>query len=194
MTTPASQTSGFRPLHWILIVCAAGMLVIAVKIAGIFFLSREASDLQSALTDAAGRDTDTHIQFTIGPGLLSVARLATTWIDDIPDEARRGLAAVRRVSVGIYQLDGKLSGSDRVTMLEAADRKLGDRGWERVVAVANGKETVLIYTPKGWEKTDEIRFCVAVQDGRDLVVVSAQAETAPLMELVRYHLPDRHAI
>ncbi len=195
MTSPKPKPrSRFRPLHWFLIVGAAGLLVMTFKVAGIFFVSDEARDLQIAFADATHADADAHIQISVGPGLMSVARLVPMFIDDMPAEARHAIAALQEASVGIYRLEHNHAKSDRAALMAAADHRLGSRGWSRIVTVADGRDTVLIYTPADWQDPDEVEVCVAVSDGSELVVVSAKAKTAPLLEIMKQHLPDRRAI
>lgn len=194
MTVATDKKRGFRLLTWIAIVCAAGLLVVTVKIAGVFFLSNEAREMQIALADSMDQPSHAQVQLSVGPGLISIGRMAAMCIDEIPAEAHHALKAVKNASVGVYQLDRSPSRQERVDMVKAADRRLADRGWTRMVIVANDSETVMIYTPENWNDEDEIQVCIAVCDGRDLVVVSAEAKTAPLMELVKPHLPVGRAI
>ena len=189
----SSETPPARPsriLHWFLIVGAAAMLVLTIKIVGIFFLSNEARDLQVAITGGSDWQGETEIQFSIGPGILSLGRVATLWVDDIPAEARQALTALQNVSVGIYRLDRSGDRQDRRGMLASADAKLGAKGWERIVTVSEHDDLVLIYTPVGWEETEDIEVCVAVCDGSELIVISATARMAPLIEIAQKHLPD----
>ena len=166
------------------------MLVFTIKIVGICFLSNEARDLQAAIAGGSDWESETEIQFSIGPGILSLGRVATLWIDDMPDEARQALTAVQSASVGIYRLDRPVDRKDRKAMLASADAKLGAKGWERIVTVSEKNDLVIIYTPAGWEETDHIEVCVAVCDGSELVVISAKARTAPLIKIAHKHLPD----
>lgn len=194
MTVATDKKRGYRLLTWIAIICAAGLLVVTVKIAGIFFLSDEAREMQIALEDSIEWPAHAQVQFSVGPGLISVGRMAAMCIDEIPAEAHHALKAIKHASVGVYELDHNPSRQERIDMMKAADDRLSQRGWTRMVVVANGSETVMIYTPEVWNNEDEIQVCIAVCDGRDLVVVSAEAKTAPLMELVKPHLPVGRAI
>lgn len=186
----APRPSGRRRLlHWFLIISAAATLVVAVKLVGIFFVSAEARDLQVAICEAAEGKPDTHLQFSIGPGILSIGRLAVLMIDDVPPEARQALSAIDRASVGIYQLAQRISPENRGRMLAAADGRLAAKGWERIVTVVDDRDLVLIYMPRDWDDADDLEVCIAVCDGDELVVVSAQARSRPLMKWVQKHLP-----
>lgn len=194
MTEQSSSPRRFRFLHWFLIFAAAATLVIAVKIVGIFFLSSEARDLQVALTHSTTWETEPQIQFSIGPVILSIGRIAALCIDDIPVEARQAMSAVKSASVGVYHLDRGGVEPDTARMMAAADERLESKGWTRIVTVANGSELVLIYMPRDWDESDDLEVCIAVCDGNELVVVSAEAQAKPLMELVQKHLPDQGLI
>lgn len=194
MSTSKTTSRRFRPLHWFLIFCAAGTLVLAVKVAGVFFLTREARTLQAAVVEASAWRVDPQIQLSVGPGMLAVGRVAAAWMGDVPKEVRQALGTIERASVGIYQLHDSRLVANRAALLAATDRKMAGRGWSRVVAVVDGGDTVLVYAPDDAEDLNRVRLCVAVYNGRELVVVSAQARTASLAEWVRPHLPNRRAI
>jgi len=190
MNAETDPKRGFRLLHWIAIVCAAGVLVLGFKIAGVFFLSADARAMQTAMTEAMDWPGEAQIQLSAGPALLSIGRWAALCIDDIPDEAHHALKAVRHASVGIYQRDRCPSAEERVDMMQTVDDRFTAKGWTRIVIVSDGPDLVMVYAPDDWESDEEVRFCLAVCDGREMVIVSAQARIGPLMELVKPHLPQ----
>jgi hypothetical protein len=49
-----------------------------------------------------------------------------------------------------------------------------------IVGVVDGKDTVMNYAPKDGDETD--RFCVAIVNAREMVVVSATIKSAALMD------------
>lgn len=55
----------------------------------------------------------------------------------------------------------------------------------RIVGVADGKDTVMVYVPKDADEPD--RICVAVINVREMVVVSATIRPAALMNRVKRH-------
>ena len=184
---PTPPRRRFRPFHWVLIFFAAGLTVMAVEGASIFFLARDARDLRSAIVDATEWDARREVQFSVGPGLLAVGRVATRWIEDIPDEARSVLKSLRSVSVGVYTLERSPTSEERVAMIESTDRRLLEEGWHRVVGVNDGNDTVLVYLIDEDDLEEDIEMCVAVCDGQDLVLVSARGLTEPLLEIVEMH-------
>mgnify|MGYP000652015291 CR=1 FL=1 len=64
------------------------------------------------------------------------------------------------------------------------------RGWVRMVGVADKKETVLIYVPQELKTDGPIRICLAVVNGKELVVVSTAVDPANLAALVERHTGD----
>lgn len=177
----------FRLGHWLLLSLVALALVMAFEVASVFFLERGARDLRLTVEKTQAWPAKTQVQCTIGPGLLSLARLATRFIPDVPPEARQGLEAVRRASVGVYHLAASPSAADRHALLEATAEALRADGWTRVVAVNERDATVAVFTPSGWDDADELRVCVLVCSDTDLVVVSADARVEPLLALAAAH-------
>ncbi len=176
-----------RARHWILIGLAAAMLVVTVKAAGIFFLSGDARKLQMAV-DSGGDDVfSTRIQFSVGPGIIGLAWSASFFIDDVPSEARHALGTLQEASVGIYELAGNPSVEQRAGMMTRANEKLEREGWQRIVAVNDHSDTVPIYLPEAEDIADELRICVTVWTGREVVVVSVIVEPEELLEIVHQH-------
>ncbi|MES1168630.1 MAG: hypothetical protein ABUL61_05625, partial [Oleiharenicola lentus] len=55
--------------------------------------------------------------------------------------------------------------------------------------VAEGKETVLIYTSDDISSGNRIDLCMAVVDGNQMVVVSTNVDAGALAELAERHMP-----
>jgi hypothetical protein len=122
------------------------------------------------------------IELNVGGGTLGLARAGLAFLD-LPAEARAVLSAVRGGEVGVYQLvKGNL---DRAGLLNSADHDMSARGWERVVGVVNARELVAVYLPSDLHSGRDVRLCVMVLDGEDLVVVAARGNLEPLLELAR---------
>jgi hypothetical protein len=181
-----------RARNWFLIIMAAALAVAAVEAASIFFLSKEARKLHLAIDTHLEGPASTKIQFTVGPGLLGIGRMAAHWVDDIPDEVHHALGAVKEASVGIYELDVNPSAAARSQLVQITDERLGLKGWQRIVAVSENRDTVLVYAPKDIGESDDIQFCVAVCDRKDLIVVSATASLKGLMKLTDLHRGELH--
>ena len=67
---------------------------------------------------------------------------------------------------------------------------MGKRGWTRMVGVADRKDTVLIYVPQDMAGDGPVEICVAVVNGKELVVASTTVDAAALAELVEKHSAD----
>ena len=65
------------------------------------------------------------------------------------------------------------------------------RGWTRIVGVADGGDTVMIYLPAGVENSPPSSICLAVCNRRELVVVAAQVEPDALAALAAGELNKR---
>ena len=172
-----------RARNWFFIIMAAALAVAA----SIFFPSKEARKLQVAINTHLEGPASTKIQFSVGPGLLGIGRMVAHWVDDIPPEVHHALGAVKEASVGIYELESDPSVVERSQLVRITDERLGLKGWQRIVAVSENRDTVLVYAPTDIGDEDEIQFCVAVCDGRDLVVVSATASVESLLKLTEMH-------
>jgi hypothetical protein len=122
--------------------------------------------------------------------VLAGIRSCLAVIDHEPlRDARLALAAVKSVSVGVYELAHPAQADGRGELLNRVDREMGARGWSRIVGVVDGEDTVMIYLPTDTDEPDEI--CLAVVSGRDLVVVSAEIRPAAVRELVAHHAGGR---
>lgn len=177
-------------MHWFIVMIVASLVVVAVEAASVFRLGSDAQDMRLAMEEAAAWDARTEVQFSVGPAMIGVARIVTTFIDDVPPEARQVLSGVREASVGVYRLSHQPSQAERAAMMNASAERMTGRGWHRLVAVNDGGSTVMVYTPESWDDADEINLCVAVCNGTELVIVSAASDVAPLRELVAMHAGD----
>jgi hypothetical protein len=181
---PSAKPSRCRTvLKW----AALGALVWGIAVAMVALetvtLTRDASALRGEMLAALDRPTAAEIQLSVGPALLSAARLGLGFVHDIPDEALRSLNAARAASVGVYTLSHDVTPAARAKMLVAAERAMSRRGWTRVVGVNNANETVVIYMPTKASGGDVQRICLAVCEGGKLIVVDASADVKSLVEL-----------
>jgi hypothetical protein len=175
----------FRALHWFFLAIAAMAVVVAVEVGSVFYLSDEASDLRVSFIESTDLEVQTKVQLSVGPGLLGLGRVVAGFIDDIPPEAKDAMTAVRRTSVGVYELARVPSEEERLKLFSAADLRMNSEGWSRIVSVQEGEQTVMIFMPTHVADGDEIEICLTVCDGRDLVIVSATTRTEPLIKLAQ---------
>ncbi|HEX5221637.1 MAG TPA: hypothetical protein VFZ59_18880 [Verrucomicrobiae bacterium] len=157
---------------------------LALGVASYFHLSSDTRALRNELTRASGAEWQKQIGLNIGDTTLGLARGASLFID-LDSEAQAALRTVRGVEVGIYELDSTSKAPDCAAMLNAADKAMSKRGWERVVGVISGKQMVGVFLPAKITSANRTKCCVAVLDDRKLIVVSAQADLQPLVELVQ---------
>ncbi len=174
--------------RWIFGSIALGFLLVVATVANVVTLSRDAAALRRAVVRAGDLDLSTKVQVSTGPVLLGLARSVTALMDEIPDEARQGLAAVRKASVGVYDLDRDSTEKDRSRILEEADQGLRGRGWSRLVAVRNSESTVVVYATDEDFSGSSMRVCLAVCNQEQLVIASATVQPEALMDLIERSL------
>jgi hypothetical protein len=140
------------------------------------------------LKEATGATWNTRVQFKSGM-LLIPARFVVS-LCNVEDEARWALSAVRSASVGVYQLDEAAADSPGLAAgLASLDSTMRRKGWERLVAVSDGGQNVVVYTDSRSRNRNSVRVCVGVVDGEELVVVSATVHPDALMPIIEKHLP-----
>ncbi len=188
--SPTPRRSTARTvLFWCAVAVGVCLFALGSVVWSAVTLSREARTLKDAMVATLDAPIATKVQMTAGPGLLAAARSVLCFLPDIPAEATTALASVRSASVGVYQLT--FEAADRRDCVRQSDVRMSARGWRRVVGVNDGNATVLIYAPQGASGGGRLDLCVAVLQGRDLVVVSTEVEPDVLLPLLRRHLPAR---
>jgi len=170
-----------------------GVIMLAVKTYA--SVGHDARTVRNTVLKASGAEWSPTIELGVGGGTLGLARLGLAFAD-LPKEARAVVNAVRGAEVGVYQLaKGSL---DRAGLLNATDRGMSARGWERVVGVLSGRELVAVYLPSDLRSGRDVRLCVMVLDGEELVVVAARGNLEPLLELAQSELDrsgfERHGV
>ena len=176
---------------WILGLALAPFVILGSVVASAFRLDADAVALRRQLTAATGGHWGTNVQFSVPAGGLSLARTAAAFIRDLPPPARDGLAAVESASVGVYTCGEAEAARTGGQILADADRAMARRGWVRIVGVADDRNLVLIYMPDGDRASRPDRICLAVCDGRQLVVVAARFDGRALARLVSRELKTR---
>ena len=165
------------------------VLILGVAAWSMMTLDRDGALLRREVMNATGSDWHTKVQMDLGWATLGTVRTVLHFVHhEHIDDARLALSAVRSASVGVYERkDG-----DQVTSVEKlfghTDQLMRERGWTRLVGVADGRQNVLVYT-SDHGGGDSVDLCVAVVDGKELVVVSTCVNAEALMELVQKHTP-----
>jgi hypothetical protein len=184
----ANPVSPRSPLRTILLslagITAVCFIALAAAVLNAITLTRDAAALRNGLLDTVNAHAGTRVQVSAGPLLLGTARIVTSFISEIPEEARLGLRAVRKASVGVYEIPRESLAANHARMMRVADERMVRRGWSRGVAVNDHDNLVLIYLPKngGGGRTQHI--CLAVCDDDKLVVVAGTIATEPLAKLI----------
>jgi hypothetical protein len=164
--------------------------VTAAQVGSMFLLVKEAADLRGSVTKSMDMAMQTKVQFSVGPTIIGLGKVAISFVDDVPPEAKMAISAMRNASVGVYELDRMPSADQRIALWEATGQSLESEGWTRIVSFNENHQSVMVFMPNAARDTDELEVCVIVCDGRELVIVSATADSKPLVELVRGQMGD----
>lgn len=171
-------------LLWMFGLMGVSALALAAIAVNLLTLNREAAALRKAMFAATGVSAKTVVQLDIGPAWIAASRAIVACVPQVPDEARLALKAARRACVGVYQIPHGTQVRDGAALMARADEMMAARGWTRTVGVMQKSQTVLLYVPKEAESGDVLHLCVAVCEGSQIVVVSAEVAAQPLQELI----------
>lgn len=173
-------------------VLAAGPLLLALAAWSYLALPREAAALRDAVMRSTPAEWRTTVQADVGAVTLAAVRAVTGGVEAPGiEDARLALRGVRRASAGVYRRGGGADGAPGAGLVAAADAAMRRRGWERAVAVVERErgDTVLIYTPRVPADDGALDVCLAVLNGRELVVVAATVAPEGWAELIARHTP-----
>lgn len=166
------------------------VVLVGIGVASLFRLNRDAALLKREVMAATEARWNTKVQVSAGWCTLTAARTVLRFIDDKNvEDARLALAAVRHASVGVYEQTGD-GGWSRGQLVSRTDDRMRGRGWSRLAGITQENEAVLIYTKDAAEDDDRLELCVAVVDGRELVVVSTKVDADRLFRLAEKHMPE----
>jgi len=189
MKTPHSIERGARPGKrlWarLPIACAVGL--VSISLSGCFRVSSDVGALRDSVMKTVSAKQEKQIEIGIGPLTLNLARAGLSFVDLEP-EVRKALHVVRSAEVGVYKLRYERQRPNHAAMLSAADKTMTERGWDRVVGVMNQRELVAIYLPAKASSTQNLKLCLLVMNGEEVVVASARSNLEPLMELASNRL------
>ncbi len=164
----------------------------AVAVYGFLHLDRSAAALRSELMAATGGGWHAQVQLTVSPPLVAAVRSGLAFVHDVPAEAHEVLRILRSASVGVYQRRIRDEGFQlQPGFWAAADRAMVRRGWTRVACVVEHDSVVLVYVPVGRSASRPSQACVAVCDGRRLVVVTAGFHPGDLGRFLARQIDDR---
>jgi len=177
------SSAGFFVLAGVLVVLG----VCLISLVGMFRLSSEATVLRQTVMAGVPGVWDKKVALRVGWFTTGLVRAGSRFFH-LPAEPRAALEAVRGVEVGVYNLRAEPESMDRGVILERADKAMSSRGWTRVVGVIQEHDLVAVYIPCKGTSPRRMSCCVAVLNGRDLVVVSAHGNLEPLMAIAEKHL------
>ena len=163
------------------------LAICALGVVGMFQLSSESTILRQTMMSSVAGTWDKKIAIRVG-GLTTALVRGGSRFFKIPPEPRAALDAVHGAEVGVYNLREDPGYVERGALLTRADKAMAARGWDRIVGVVHEHDLVMVYMPHKKASLHNLRCCVAVFSGRDLVVVSARGNLEPLMELAQKHL------
>ena len=177
---PRQRTRFVLPLLFLSVTVV--FVLLAVGVVRFFTATSDVDALRSRLMQSSAVDWDKKIHLRVGALTLHLARAVLSFVP-VPHEARTALRAVRAGEVGVYQLRGSDQRLDQAALLSAADEVMTARGWDRLVTVAQENQLVLVYVSASTRSPRDVKACVAVLDGKQLVLVSTRGNLEPLLEL-----------
>jgi hypothetical protein len=164
-------------------------LLCAIGIAGCFHLSSATQALRSSVIESAPGQWDKRFAVRV-PGLaLGLVRFGSRFFN-LPPELKAALDALHGAEVGVYNLQDAPCALDYSAVFTAADKCMRQRGWERIVGVARGRQFVAVYMPRNLRTAKRMACCVVVLNEQDLVVASARGNLEPLLELATQRLQE----
>jgi hypothetical protein len=170
-----------RPM---LLKLAPGLVALSILMGGCFRLSSETRAVRDAAMSSLAPAGSWDEQIEIGVGAITLGLVRSIAIcGDLDSEARECLRAARAAEVGVYELAVPLETAVRKEFVEATTRAMNSRAWDRVVAVLDGNDSVVVFTPRDADPDAPLRVCVVVFDGHELVVASARVDVEPILHL-----------
>ncbi len=194
MNSPGQNAAPRRSFwRWLLFgvgLCLAPVLLLALVALSYITLDRDAAVLRRQVMAASPEGWGTKFQLDVGRTTLGAIRCGLGLVHDRNlADARLALAAVRHASVGVYARTAGKADWSRPQLFAAADRAMGQRGWTRLVGVADPRHTVLVYAARDLAPDEPVAICVAVVEKQKLVVVSTTVDAVLLAELAARHAP-----
>jgi len=178
--TAAREREERKMRYWLSSMVA--LLLLPLLTTGCFRPSSSTRALRDCVMEAAGEGWAAEIELGVGPLTFGLVRGGARFVD-LPDEARIVLRSMRGADVGVYRYFGVKRPKAGAELLPSVNKKMAERGWERLVTVLDGRETVAIYVPEDLDSNDQLRLCVLVVDESEMVIVSARGNPEPLINL-----------
>ncbi len=178
--------------RWVLLgvgICLTPFVLLVIAAISFLTLDSDAAMLRKHVMAATDAGWHTRVQMSVGGITLGALRQGLHFVHAKNiEEARLALRAVRHASVGVYERTSGPADWSHLQLFADTDQAMGRRGWTRLVGVADNKDTVLIYVPQDMATDGPVDMCMAVVNGRELVVVSTSVDASVLGELVKQHI------
>jgi len=194
---PAPQATPTPRRHvwrWVLLgagLCLAPFALLAVAALSFVTLDRDVRMLRNHVMEATDSAWNTKVQMSVGRLTLGAIGQGLRFVHHKDmDDARLALRSVKRASVGVYERRSGGNDWSREQLFVETDRAMQQRGWVRMVGVAENKETVLIYVQEDLDEDEPFEICLAVVNGKEMVVASTTVDAGALGELVAKHTGD----
>lgn len=194
MNPPISPVPRRRRIWpWVVLAIMTPLVVLAGAAYNYLTLDRDAAALRGQVMTATDGGWKTKVQFSAGRPTLGAIRAGLLLFKNVREkpEVRLGLKTVRSISVGVYERreTGRQFQRDVAMLLNQTDALMSGRGWERIIAVNDEHDTVMVYLPSADTEPNEV--CLAVLTGRELVVVSAVVSPEALADLIELQAGDK---
>ena len=195
LPTPKPPGSRFHAGYVIAVAIPLFFALGVVGVIGYFRLSSETTALRESLMGSVDGQWRKTIAVHLGWFTTGLVRAGSRLVKLDP-EPRAALEAVHGVEVGIYRVQDGPEKEDHGAILAKADKAMTRRGWVRVVGVSHDRELVAIYMPRKGASLRNMKCCLMVFNGRELVVASARGNLEPLWAIAEKHIElelNRHS-
>jgi hypothetical protein len=184
--TPAAPRRRVWP--WVLGICLTPFVLLGLAVASYINLDSDARALRRTVMSATHADWNTKVQFSVGRTTLGAVGTGLWFVNhEHMADARLALRAVKHASVGVYELASQKIDLSREQLFHDTDRAMTKRGWTRLVGVSQKNEAVMVYVADDADEDDPLEICVAVVNGREMVVVSTSVDGDSLNQLIERH-------
>jgi len=179
---PHSRTSTLSNGFFVVSALLFVFVMCIVGVTGYFRLSSETAALRTGVMSTVPGVWDKKIALHVGWLTTTVIRTGSR-LFNLPPEPRAALDALHGAEVGIYKLQHDPGSLDFPAFFASSDRTMKSQGWDRVLGVAKDHQFVGVYFPHRKVSLKDVKCCVVVLQGRDLVVASVTGNLEPLLKL-----------
>lgn len=172
-------------VHVIVLVALGGLVLLPLLLGMALYVSfRPSSEvrvLRRCVERTLATRLDAQVQFGVRPFVFAVARLGCS-LADAPPEVCLALRALHSGGVGVYRVP-ETADFAPATLIAKSNTVMAERGWDRLVGVVDGGNSVAVFVPKQTPAANSLSLCVLVCDGAQLITVTARGDPEPLVDL-----------